>query len=59
MKEVTELMLTILDGAGFDVMWSLEREETEGPGQIPRVRTGDHHTLSHTTPRDFERGLQR
>jgi len=31
-------------------MWSLLWEETGVPGENPRVRTGDHCTLSHTAP---------
>ena len=31
-------------------MW----EETGVPGGNPRVRVGDHHTLSHTTTPDHE-----
>ena len=51
MKQVIELIRITLDGAGSGIMWSLEWEETGGPGENPRVRTGDHRALSHTPRR--------
>ena len=56
MKQVIGLIIITLDGAGSGVMWSLEWEETGGPGENPHERTGDHRTLSHTPRRSSNAG---
>ena len=54
--KLTELILITLDGAGSGVMLFYKWEETGGRRKNPRVRTGDHCTLSHIPQRGLNWG---